>query len=79
MVTAPLTDRPSHATTALVASILEKHPEGLTDDQLWLATGLPHKHHGSVVKRRKDAGAIDTGRRGVTLSGRSCRIWALSS
>jgi len=77
MTIARVTDRPTHATEALVRSILERFPEGMTDDELWLATGLSHKHHGSVVRRRKDTGAVDTGRRGVTLSGRTCRIWAL--
>lgn len=77
MSTAPVTDRPAHATTALVRRILERFPDGLTDDELWLATGLSHKHHGSVVKRRKDAGAVDTGRKGLSLSNRSCTIWAL--
>lgn len=76
-MTAPVSDRPTHATTALVHRILSDHPEGLTDDQLWTLTGLPFKHHGSVVRRRKDAGAVDSGRRGVTLSGRSCTVWVL--
>ena len=78
-MTTPVTDRPTHATEALVRSILEQHPDGLTDDRLWQLTGLSFHHHGSVVRRRKDTGAVDTGRRGVTLSGRSCRIWALPS
>lgn len=78
MSVAPVTDRPTHATVALVRSILEAHPEGLTDDRLWQLTGLPFNHHGSVVKRRLDAGAKEVvGRRGVSLSGRSCRLWAL--
>lgn len=76
-MTALVTDRPVMATKTLVRQILEQHPEGMTDDELWLATGLSFKHHGSVVRRRKDAGAVDTGRKGVTLSGRSCTIWAL--
>ncbi len=76
-MTAPLTDRPVMATKTLVRQILEAYPEGMTDDELWLATGLSHKHHGSVVRRRKDAGAVDTGRKGTTLSGRSCTVWAL--
>jgi len=74
---APVTDRPTHATTALIRSILERFPEGMTDDELWLATGLSHKHHGSVVRRRLDAGAVKTGRRGVTLTGSTCHIWVL--
>lgn len=74
---APVTDRPTHATTALVRRILEQHPEGLTDDRLWELTGLPFNHHGSVVRRRKDAGAVWTGRRGLTNSKRSCKVWAL--
>lgn len=78
-MTAPTTDRPVKATTALVARILSEHPEGLTDDRLWQLTGLPYNHHGSVVKRRKDAGAVPSERRGESLSGRSCTIWVLPS
>lgn len=76
-MTAPVTDRPTHATTALVRSILERFPDGLTDDELWLATGLSHKHHGSVVRRRKDTGAVKSGRRGVSMTGSTCHIWVL--
>lgn len=77
MPAAPVSDRPTHATTALVTRILAEHPEGMTDDQLWTATGLPWSHHGSVVRRRKDAGAIDSGRKGRTQLGRSCTVWVL--
>jgi len=76
MSTAPVTDRPTHATTALVRSILEQHPEGLTDDDIWKATGLSHRHHGSVVRRRLDTGAVAVGR-SKSLLKRSCTIWAL--
>jgi hypothetical protein len=75
-VTAPLTDRPTHATTALVRSILEAHPEGLTDDRLWALTGLPGKDRGSVRRRRKDTGAVEVGK-GKSDMGATCRIWAL--
>ena len=76
-MTAPLTDRPTHATTALVRSILEQHPEGLTDDRLWALTGLSAKHKGSVRRRRKDTGAVKSGRRGRSDTGSSCHIWLL--
>jgi len=74
---APLTDRPTHATTELVRSILAQHPEGLTDDRLWALTGLPAKHKGSVRRRRKDTGAVKSGRRGRSDTGSSCAIWVL--
>lgn len=76
-MTAPVMDRPVKATTAMVRNILAEHPEGLTDDRLWQLTGLGFHAHGSVVKRRLDAGAIDSGRKGVSLSGRPCTIWVL--
>ena len=76
MTTAPVTDRPTHATKALVQSILEQNPQGLTDDALWLATGLDYGHHGSVVKRRQETGAVKVGR-GVSRMGRKCNLWAL--
>lgn len=72
-----VTDRPTHATTALVRSILEQHPEGLTDDQIWKLTGLSWKHHGSVVRRRLDTGAVKAEHRGLTLCNRSCAVWVL--
>jgi hypothetical protein len=75
-MTAPVTDRPTHATTALVRQILEAHPEGLTDDQIWKLTGLGHQHHGSVVRRRKDTGAVPVGK-GKSRLKRSCTVWAL--
>ena len=78
MNTAPLVDRSTHATTALVARILSQHPEGLTDDRLWALTGLPGKHKGSVRRRRKDTGAVKVeGRRGRSDTGASCAIWVL--
>lgn len=73
---APVTDRPTHATTALVRQILEAHPEGLTDDRLWELTGLPGDHRGSVRRRRKDTGAVEVGK-GKSHMGATCRIWAL--
>lgn len=69
---------PDRATlTALVHRILTEHPNGLTDDQLWQKTGLSFRAHGSVVKRRFDCGAVDSGRRGVSLSGRPVIVWTL--
>jgi hypothetical protein len=74
-MTAPLTDRPTHATTNLVRQILEEHGP-LTDDAIWKHTSLPYNHHGSVVKRRKDTGAVPVGK-GKSMSNRTCTIWAL--
>lgn len=62
---------------AEVRSILERHPEGLTDDRLWQLTGLPFNRHGSVVKARHGAGAIPSGRHGTSLSGSKVIVWAL--
>lgn len=76
-MTAPITDRPTVATVGLITRILQQHPEGLTDDRLWALTGLPAKHKGSVRKRRLDAGAVKSGRRGVSDTGSSCAIWVL--
>lgn len=75
-MTAPVTDRPTHATKALVHRILSEHPEGLTDDRLWALTGLPGDHRGSVRRRRKDTGAVAVGR-GVSDMGATCRVWTL--
>lgn len=63
--------------TAQVRRILEAHPNGLTDDRLWRMTGLGYHRHGSVVKARLAAGAIDSKRKGVSESGRPCIIWVL--
>jgi len=63
--------------TATVRSILEAHPDGLTDNEVWLKTGLSHARFGSVVKRRQECGAIDSGRKGLSQSGRPCIVWVL--
>lgn len=60
-----------------VREILRRHPEGLTDDRIWQLSGLPFNRHGSVVKARKHAGAVATGRFGESLSGSRATIWTL--
>jgi hypothetical protein len=61
----------------LVRTILEAHPEGLTDWELFEKTGLAHHQRASVIKRRGDCGAVDSGRTGRTPSGRACVVWVL--
>ena len=63
--------------TAEVRDILAKHPEGLTDDKLWRLTGLGMHRHGSVVRARQRAGAVASGRFGVSESQARCIIWVL--
>ena len=60
-----------------VRTILAAHPEGLTDWKLWQATGLPERLRGSVVKRRQDAHATDTGVTRMGPSGRPMTVWTL--
>lgn len=72
--------RPTPGRTTLRAEVrrlLEEHPEGLTDDRLWRLTGLGYRAHGSVVKRRQECGAVDSGRRGLSESGRQVIVWVL--
>lgn len=63
--------------TAQVRRILEAHPNGLTDDRLWRMTGLGYERHGSVVKARLAAGAVPSGRKGLSESGCKVNIWML--
>ena len=62
---------------AEVRAILSQHPEGLTDDDLWDLTGYSWARHGSVVKARKHAGAVESGRYGVSRSKCKATIWVL--
>lgn len=63
--------------TGTVRRILEEHPEGLTDDKLWRLTGEGYHRHGSVVKARKHAGAVESGRFGLSDSGSKCIVWVM--
>lgn len=60
-----------------VRAILAAHPSGLTDWELFALTGYDPSLRASVIKRRGDAGAVDTGRKRPSPSGRPCVVWAL--
>lgn len=61
----------------LVRKILEANPQGLTDWELFEATGLPHHLRASVIKRRFDCGAVESGSTRPGPSGRECIVWVL--
>lgn len=60
-----------------VRSILRACPDGLTDWELWEATGLGVEHEPSVVNRRRECGAVSTEARRLSPSGRPCVVWVL--
>lgn len=60
-----------------VAATLRLHPDGLTDGELFEVMGLPSHLRGSMIRRRKDAGAVDTGLRRPTPTGRASIVWTL--
>lgn len=61
----------------LVYLALRAHPNGLTDWEILGCCGLPERKRGSVVKRRGDLGAVDTGLRRLSPDGRECVVWVL--
>ncbi len=63
----------------IVYNTLLEHPDGLTDWELLEATGLDRDLRGSVIKRRQDCGARDTGLRRLSPSGHPCIVWALAA
>jgi hypothetical protein len=64
-----------------VLAVHQRHPDGLTDDQL--AQHLPDDHPPSLVKRRgelvRDGALIDSGRRQLTRRGSAAIVWVLTS
>lgn len=66
----PLMDR--------IAACLRSHPAGLTDEELIAELDLPPRLWGSAKKRRRDTGAVDTGLRRPTATGRSATVWRLT-
>lgn len=58
----------------LVRQCLVDHPDGLTDYEISLYTGLLRT---SAGKRRKDLGAVDTGLRRKTDTGSRAIVWRL--
>lgn len=59
-----------------VAEVLAAFPAGLTDREIAAVLGEADRL-GSVVKRRQDVGAVDTGLRRPTPSGCEAIVWAL--
>lgn len=70
-------DNDRTALRSIVQRILANHPDGLTDWELWERTGLGVEHKPSVVNRRRECHAIDTGRTRPSPSGRPCAVWTL--
>lgn len=62
---------------AIVTRLLSEHPDGLTDWQLYELSGLPEHLRGSLIKRRGESGAVDSGQRGSSPSGRPVIVWTL--
>jgi hypothetical protein len=60
-----------------VRAILEDHPFGATDWEIWEATGLGIEHKPSVVNRRRECGAFDTFMRRPSPTGNPCVVWCL--
>lgn len=69
---------PRPTLTAAVRACLEDHPAGLTDYELLTLLHLPERRRGSVVKRRQDAGCVDTGLRRANDEGRLMVVWRLA-
>lgn len=64
--------------SALVRDLLDAHPAGLSDWDLWRLTGRDVSEKPSVVNRRREAGCVDTGLRRMSPSGRPCVVWTLA-
>ncbi len=81
MTAAPTLPFPTADRAALgvvVRSWLAAHPAGCTDWEITHGLGLPERRHGSVVKRRQEAGAIPTGQtRPSPHGGAPMTVWRL--
>lgn len=60
-----------------VQEILEANPNGLTDWEIWDATGRPGWDKPSVVNRRRECGAVETELRRPSPTGHPCVVWVL--
>lgn len=63
--------------TGIVVRLLTEYPDGLSDWELYRLSGVPEHLRGSLIKRRGECGAVDSGRRNWSPSGRKVAVWAL--
>lgn len=61
-----------------VHALLLAHPAGATDWELADLLGLDASEKPSVVNRRRECGAVDTGLRRPSPKGKPCVVWALT-